>query len=134
VKNNQGETRLPMFTKLMKWLSIMALLLGMFLTSSTSFRIGLEMVVCVAALVVTAQAFRTHKYFWAIGFVATAVLFNPIAPVALSHGIFLLLDLVCIGTFVISLGVLRWEPELAMPSITGRTPGSRSLREPHQAW
>jgi hypothetical protein len=127
VKKNQGETRFPMFTKVMKWLSIMALLLGMFLTSSTSFRIGLEMVVCVAALVVTAQALRTHKYFWAIGFVATAVLFNPIVPVTLSHKAFLLLDLVCIGTFLISLGVLRWDPTLSIPSITGRTPGSTSL-------
>jgi len=116
-----------MFTKLMKWLSIMALLLGMFLTSSTSFRIGLEMVVCVAALVVTAQALRTHKYFWAIGFVATAALFNPIVPVALSHKTFLLLDLVCIGTFLVSLAALRWEPALSIPSITDRTPGSTSL-------
>ena len=116
-----------MFTKLTKWLSIMALLLGAFLTSSAIYRIGLEMVVCVAALVVVAQAFRTHKYFWAIGFVATAVLFNPIVPVALSHRTFLLLDVVCIGTFLVSLAVLQWEPRLSIPSITDRTPGSESL-------
>ena len=116
-----------MFTKFMKWLSIMALLLGTFLASSTNFRFGLEMIVCVAALVVTAQAFRTHKYFWAIGFIATAVLFNPIVPVALSHGTFLMLDLVCTVTFLVSLVVLQWEPMLSMPSITDRTPGSTSL-------
>jgi len=63
-----------MFTKLMKWLSIMALLLGAFLTSSASFRVGLEMLVCVAALVVATQAFRIGKYFWGIGFGAIAVL------------------------------------------------------------
>jgi len=116
-----------MFTKLTKWLSIMALLLGMFLTSSTIYRIGLEMVVCVAAVVVLAQAFRIRKYFWGVGFAAIAVLFNPVVPVVLSHRIFLLLDLVCIGTFLISLTALQWQPTLSIPSITGRTPGSESL-------
>ena len=63
-----------MFTKLTKWLSIVALLLGAFLTSSVSYRICLEMVVCLSALVVMVQAFRIGKYFWGIGFGAIAVL------------------------------------------------------------
>ena len=116
-----------MFTKLTKWLSIMALLLGAFLTSSAIYRIGLEMVVCVAALVVAVQAFRIGRYFWGIGFAAIAVLFNPAVPIVLSHRAFLLLDFVCIGAFLVSLAALQWKPTLSIPSITGRTPGSESL-------
>ncbi len=116
-----------MFTKIMKWLSIMALLLGVFLSSSVSYRIALELVVCVAAAVVAAQAFRTGKYFWGMGFVAIAVLFNPAVPIAFSHGGFLVLDLVCIAAFLASLAVLQWKPILSVPSITDRTPGSESL-------
>lgn len=116
-----------MFTKFMKWLSIMALFVGALLNSSAGYRIGLEMVVCVAALVVVAQAFRIGKYFWGIGFAAIAVLFNPAVPVALSHKAYLLLDLVCIGVFLVSLAVLQWTPTLSIPSITDRTPGSESL-------
>ena len=116
-----------MFTKLTKWLSIMALLLGAFLTSSAICRIGLEMVVCVAALVVVVQAFRIGRYFWGIGFAAIAVLFNPVVPIALSHKAFLLLDLLCTGAFLVSLAALQWEPVLSIPSITDRTPGSTSL-------
>ena len=116
-----------MFTKLTKWLSIMALLLGAFLASSAIYRIGLEIVVCVAALVVVVQAFRIGRYFWGIGFAAIAVLFNPAVPIALSHKAFLLLDLLCIGAFLVSLAALQWGPVLSIPSITGRTPGSESL-------
>jgi len=116
-----------MFTKIMKWFSVTALVLGLFLGSSAGFRIMLEFVVCVAALVVGAQAFRMGKYFWGIGFAAIAVLFNPVVPVALSHKPFLLLDLVCIGAFLVSLAVLQWELTLSIPSITDRTPGSTSL-------
>jgi len=116
-----------MFTKIMKWLSIMALVVGVLLSSSASYRIALELLVCVAAAVVAAQAFRTGKYFWGMGFVAVAVLFNPAVPIAISHGVFLVLDLVCIAAFLASLAVLRWKPILSVPSITDRTPGSESL-------
>ncbi len=116
-----------MLTKLMKWLSIVTLLIGAVLSSSTTFRIGLEMVVCVAALVVVAQAFRTGKYSWGIGFVAIALLFNPAVPVVLSRNAFLLLDLLSIGVFLTSLAALRSHPILSIPSITDSTPRSESL-------
>jgi hypothetical protein len=116
-----------MFTKLMKWFSITALVSGLCWGSHAGFRIGMEMVVCVAALVVVIQAFRTGKYFWGVGFVALAVLFNPVVPLTLSHPIFLGLEWVSIAVFLASLLFLRWQPILSMPSITGRTPGSESL-------
>lgn len=116
-----------MFTKLMKWFSITALVSGLFWGSYAGFRVGMEMIVCVAALVVVTQAFRTGKYFWGVGFVALAVLFNPIVPLVLSRQVFLGLEWVSIAVFLASLLFLRWQPILSMPSITGRTPGSESL-------
>jgi len=48
-------------------------------------------------------------------------------PVALARRTFLWLDLVCLMTFLISLGALKTRPTLSIPSITDRTPGSESL-------
>lgn len=116
-----------MFTKIMKWLSIAALLLAVFWRSSANFQLVLEAVVCVTALLVVMQAVRRGKYFWAAGFLAVAALFNPVVPVAFSRNVFIWLDAMCIVTFLVSLAVLKRHPRLSMPSITNRTPGSESL-------
>ena len=116
-----------MFTQIIKGLAASALVLGLLWGSSAGFRIAMEMVVCVAALVVVTQAFRIGKYFWGAGFVALAVLFNPVAPLTLSRQIFLGLEWVSIAAFLGSLLFLRWRPILSIPSITNRTPGSESL-------
>ena len=116
-----------MLTKMMKWVSIAALLLAMLLRSSVSYRIALEFVVCVAALLVVVQAVRAGKYFWAAGFLAIAVLFNPAVQIVLSRKMFVGVELVCIAAFLVSLAVLKTKPILSIPSITNRTPGSESL-------
>jgi uncharacterized protein DUF6804 len=116
-----------MFTKIMKWVSIMALLLAVFWRSSANFQLVLESVVCVTGLLVVMQAVRRGKYFWAAGFLAVAVLFNPVVPVALSKNAFLWLDALCIATFLVSLVVFKRQPRLSIPSITNATPGSESL-------
>ncbi len=116
-----------MFTKIMKWLSIMALLLAFIWRPSMSYQVILEILVCVSALMVGAQAWRDGKYLWAAGFVAIAALFNPVLPVAISRNAFLWLDAVCMVTFLISLVALKRHPILSIPSITNRTPGSESL-------
>jgi hypothetical protein len=106
-----------MVTRLMKWLSIVALLLGLLMRSSASYRIVLEFVVCVAALAVLTQAFRAGKYLWGAGFVSVAVLFNPVAPFTLSRGMFLWLDLACVATFALSLAVVKTKPLLSIQGI-----------------
>jgi uncharacterized protein DUF6804 len=116
-----------MFTKIMKGFSIVALLLGLLLRSSANYRLALEFLVCVGAILVAWQAIRLGRYFWAAGFLAIAVVFNPAVPVALSRSTFFWIDLVCIATFVVSLAVLKRRPILSIPSITNRTPGSESL-------
>ena len=106
-----------MVSKFMKWLSIVALLLGLLMRSSASYRIVLGLVVCTAALVVVAQAFRTGKYLWGAGFVSIAVLFNPVAPFTLAGGMFLWLDLACAVTFAFSLAMLKAKPLLSIQGI-----------------
>jgi Family of unknown function (DUF6804) len=116
-----------MFTKIMKWLSIAALLLAVFWRSSASFQLVLEAVVCVTGILVVMQAVRRGMYLWAVGFLAIALLFNPVAPVSLPRSVFFWLDVACIVTFLASLAVMKRHRRLSMPSITNRMPGSESL-------
>ncbi len=126
-----------MLTAIMKWVSIAILLLGFFEnlpvgSQEWSVRNGgylelFNMLVCLSALLVVAEGFRGHKYFWASGFVAIAVLFNPILPVALSRKMFLGLDSVCILTFLVSLALSRGQPLLTVPSISDGRLRSESL-------
>jgi hypothetical protein len=114
---------------MMKWLSIVALLLAMvFWPLAGSFQIELNLVVSVAAAIVLVQAFQARNYVWAAGFLAVAVLFNPLFPVFQLSGILgLALVVFTIAPFAISLVALRPNPLLSAPSITDRTPGRRSL-------
>jgi hypothetical protein len=116
-----------MHTKIMKWLSIAALLLMGLGLPVGSYRVVLEIVVCVTALLVVTQAVRAGKYFWATGFSVIVVLFNPVVPIALSGSASLLLAWVCLTAFLISIVALKRQPTLSVPSITSRAPGTESL-------
>ena len=106
-----------MATNLMKWLSIAVLLVGLLMPSSMGYRIVLGLVVCVAALAVAAQAFRTGKYLWSVGFGLIAVVFNPVAPFTFPGRMFLWLDLTCVATFAVSLAALKTKPLLSVAGI-----------------
>jgi hypothetical protein len=108
-----------MFTKMMKWLSIVVLLPAVFWQPSANYQLGLQFVVCVGATLVALQAVRSEKYVWAIGFVGIAMLFNPFQPLTFSRAMFLSLGWVSVATFLVSLATLKAKPGLAMPSITG---------------
>jgi len=126
-----------MLTTIMKWASISVLLLGLFEnlpvgSPDWSVRNGgylelFNMLVCLSALLLVAEGFRGRKYFWASGFVAIAVLFNPIVPVTLPRKMFLGLDSVCILTFLVSLALSKRQPTLTVPSIINGRPRSESL-------
>jgi hypothetical protein len=118
-----------MLAKVMKWVSIAALLLAaMFWGSAANYQLLLDFVVCMGAVVVVMQAVRAREYFWAAGFVVIAVLFNPIVLVLKPSGnLSLLMVLFCIATFAISLAALKTQPLLSIPSITGLNRGSQSL-------
>ena len=105
-------------TKIMKWVSIAGLLLAVLWRPSENYQLLLEFVVCAGAILVAIDARRAEKNLWATGFVAVALLFNPIQPVGFSREMFLWLDLICVAMFLVPLAALKREPILSMPSIT----------------
>jgi hypothetical protein len=119
-------------TKIMKWITIVALVAAAMLWRSAAnsqvpqFLLGF--VVCLGASVVVMQAARAKKYVWAGGFVAIALLFNPLASGLPFNGEWgRSLVLLSIVPFAVSLIALRTQPLLSIPSITDRNPGSQSL-------
>lgn len=118
-----------MHIKVLTWLSIGALLSVLaFWSSALAFQRELNLVVSVAAIAVLIHAFQARKYRWMAGFLAMALLFNPVRPVfRLDGAIGLALVISSVALFAISLAVLRPPTLLSIPSITDRTPGSRSL-------
>jgi hypothetical protein len=98
-----------MLTKIMKWVCIAALLVAVIWGSSVNYQILLEFLVCAGALLLVLGAWRMGKYSWAAGFIAIAVLFNPVVPIVLPHPILLWVDLICLVSFVLSLAMLRTE-------------------------
>jgi len=92
-----------------------------------SQRAILEIVVCVSALLVVAQAIWASKYLWAAGFSTIAVLFNPLVPFPITGNAFVLLEWVCLAAFLVSLTVLKLRPTLSVMSITSRAPRTESL-------
>lgn len=113
----------------MKWVSITALVLALvFWNSAAIYQVELNLVVSVAAAIVLIQAFQLKKYPWAACFLVIGLLYNPAVPFfRLNGGVGLSLVVLSILPFVISLVALRPQPLLSIPSITDRTPGSRSL-------
>jgi len=115
-----------MLTSIMKYVSIVVLVLGFFWnlpvdSQKWSVRNGhymelLSFLVCLSALLVVAHRFRERRYSWAAGFVAIAALLSPVAPATLSRKMFLGLDSVCM-TFLVSLVLSRRQPILTIPSI-----------------
>jgi hypothetical protein len=104
----------------MKWVSIMMLLLALFWPPLSNHRVALEILICLSALMVMAQAWSASKHFWALGFGAVAVLFNPIMPLALAPKTFLWLEWVCLAAFLLSLILLTAKQPVPLPGIIDR--------------
>jgi Family of unknown function (DUF6804) len=117
----------PMFVKIMKFVCAGVLLLAALWVASPGVRVLLDILVCVGALTVATQAAARPKYVWATGFVAIAVLYNPVAPIALSREVSFWLDLACLLAFALSLEVLKSQPIFSIPSITNRRQRRESL-------
>ena len=95
-------------TKIMKWISIPALLIAsMFPRSAASYEFMLDVLICLGAVIFVQRAVRLKQYTWAAGFVAIAVVFSPLF---LAVKIFLLTGLTCILTLVVLLGAFRTQP------------------------
>jgi hypothetical protein len=116
-----------MITRIVKLVAVAALLMAALPEPGAAYRVVLEFVVSACGLAVILEAARARKYIWMVAFGVIVILFNPIAPVALSRKAFVWLDVVCVVMFLTSLAIIHAQPTLSMPSITDRTPGSESL-------
>jgi hypothetical protein len=76
----------------MKWGSVAGLLVAaMSWHAGPNYRLLLDLVVSVGAIVVVKHAVRAKQYVWASGFVGMALLLNPILPVFTPAGNLMLL-------------------------------------------
>ncbi len=114
-------------TKIMKWLSITMLLLAVLQLPVASHPVLLATVVCVSGLLIAAQAVRAGKYSWAVGFLAIAVLFNPVVPIARSGRDILWINGVGLAAFLAAAVAFKARPALTVLSITNRLPRRESL-------
>jgi hypothetical protein len=81
-----------LLAKTMKWDSVVGLLLAaMSWHAGGNYRLLLDLVVSVGAIVVVMQAVRATQYLWAAGFVGMALLLNPIVPIFTPAGNLMLL-------------------------------------------
>jgi hypothetical protein len=113
----------------MKWISSAALLIAtVFWGVALDYELLLTVVVFMGAIVVLQQAVSEREYFWAAGFAAIALIFNPAAPLfQVSGDWFRLTALACTAVFAISLIALKTQPVLSIAPITDRNPEGQSL-------
>jgi hypothetical protein len=117
-----------MLTRIMKFVSIAALVLAAFFWhSSANFQTVVQFLVCGAATLVVIQAARSGKYLWAAAFFVVAVAFNPLLPLGLPGRIFIWVDLLCLTMFLAATVYLQTRPRLSIASVTNTGPRSESL-------
>jgi len=118
-----------MDTNVIKWIAAVALPGAVVLRSATGNETLLQFLVSASAVVVMVLAGLAGRYVIAGAFTMIAVLFNPVAPVALVSQQFLWMSMSSLAMVGIGLTALKiyMKPRLSMPSITDRTPGSEAL-------
>ena len=84
--------RFQLLAQTLKWGSVVGLLVAaMSWHAGPNYRLLLDLVVSVGAIVVVMQAARAKQYVWVFGFVGMALLLNPIVPVFTPAGNLMLL-------------------------------------------
>lgn len=117
-----------MLTRIMKCVSLMALLGGLFFwRPAGGYAIALQFVICASAVLVAFEAFRSGKHLWTIAFAGLAVLFNPVVAVPFSRGVLPWISVLCFAMFLASLRFLRTAPRLSIASVTYTEPRNQSL-------
>jgi hypothetical protein len=116
-----------MLTKMMKWVSVVVLLLAGLRLPTAGNQVLLEVVVCLSGLMAIMQAVRASQYYWAAVFFTIAIIFNPVVTLGLSGKTLLWLDWVCLATFLLSLAAWKRQPTASRAPISVRTPGTKAL-------
>jgi hypothetical protein len=95
-------------TRTGKWVALPVLLISsLFSSFAGSYEFLLNMLICLAAVIVVQRAVSVKEYFWAAGFVAIAVVFSPFT---LMVKIFLLMGLTCIAAFATLFATWKMRP------------------------
>jgi hypothetical protein len=128
--------RFQLLVKTMKWGAIVGLLLAAISwNTGPNFRLLLDLVVSVGAIVVVRQAARAKQYLWASGFVGMALLLNPIVPVFTPAGnLMLLLFLVGLSPIVMTFAALIDATITLYPNVITETHAQDELRVPTSEW
>jgi hypothetical protein len=80
---------------IIKWISLPALLIGSpFSRFAESYQPALDVVICLAAILIVHRAASVKKYYWAAGFVAVVIVFSPLVLVV---KIFMLTGFTCLA-------------------------------------
>ena len=103
-----------MFTKIMMWVSIVVVLLALLGLPVMGGTILVETVLCVSALLVSCQAFRSGQYVLAIGFLPIIAAFSPVSPIAVSGSAFVWLSWIGLAAFLVAVMVLKTERTLSL--------------------
>jgi hypothetical protein len=119
-----------MITRTMKWVSLLALVVLLpilWQSPMANATVYAAFLVWSGAAVVFVQAVATRKFIWAAGFAAIAVAFNPVVPLTVSRGAFVIIDLASIAAFLTSLAFLNTRPRLSIASVTDTSPRGEAL-------
>jgi|ERR1700733_3201284 hypothetical protein len=103
---------LSTLTTIIKWSAIPILLVAsLFSGLAQSYEPLVDVVVCMAAIILVQRAAWLHQYVSGTGFIAVVVVFSPISLVA---KIFLLVFLTGIAAFAALLAACRMRPAPAV--------------------
>jgi hypothetical protein len=116
-----------MHIKILTWLAATLLLSGGVGLLDAGFQIVLQIVVCIAALLVFSQALENRKWVWMVVFLAISLTYNPVVPLHFSKRIFLWLDWMSLMTFMVSLVALKQRTRLSLVSVTNQNARPESL-------
>lgn len=92
-----------MLSNFLKRASLAALLIAVFVSTSSNARLALALVTCIGACAACGEALRRKEYVWAGLFLAVALMFNPVFPLPLPYSYALVLNFLCLGLFASSL-------------------------------
>ncbi|PYY16899.1 MAG: hypothetical protein DMG61_03465 [Acidobacteria bacterium] len=92
-----------MLSNFLKWAAIAALLIAVFVSTSSKFGFALSLVPCIGACIVGGKALRAREYGWAGLFLMVALIFNPVFPLPLPYSYALVVNFLCLGLFAGSL-------------------------------
>ena len=115
------------YSRIVKCISLAALVLATFVMLQGIPQILLQFAVCGGALFGMMEAVRNRKYIWVAAFAVPFIYFNPVFPGVLSRSVSVAIVFLCALAFLGSLCYLRPTPRMSLATITDLLPRGESL-------